>query len=192
MKKIKFIAQAGLLICLFSGFVPDLKNGSRGSLDNDSIPKWVIEHWEFLTGEGGTWIADNSTYKNTSEPYEAYGMKWEWGFAQRSIKGSLYGIKDDEQAGVFWEFHSVWHPGEKKVKEYQFGSDGTLGIGELRRTGEQSLEQYMQFFAPDGSVSSTGHRVEIKNGEQHSQSYIIRDSGEWEERRFYIWKPIAS
>lgn len=182
------IKHSNLLRCNYCLFIVLMIHLSAQHTQGQNIPVWVIEHWEIMVNDDRPWIADNSAYTSENEIYEAYGMKWEWGLGNKSIKGRLYGIIDDKDVGAFWEFHSVWHPGEKSVKDFQFGSDETLGIGTLIQTGPASVEQAMEFFAPDGSSYKMGHRVEIKNGERHSKSFFIDADGQWQERRFYIWK----
>ncbi len=150
---------------------------------NSDIPEWFARHMEYLTQESGIWIADNSEYKSDSEPYEAYGIQWQWGFNKKSIKGRLYGIKEGKDIGSFWEFHTFWHPGENRVIANQYGSDGTFGTGSMT---PKELEQ--TFFNPDGSSYKSGHRSEIKGDTQHSRSFRISEHGEWVPLRFYIWK----
>lgn len=161
-------------------------HGSEGA--QEIPPPWVQHHWEILTREGGVWIADNLKYKNSREPYDAYGMKWEWGFAKKSVEGSLYAIRDGKKLGTFWTYRSFWHPGEKVLVIHQFGSDGTLGVGRIRSLGDTKVEQEMQFFGPDDATYQMGHREEVRGGARHSQSFVISD-GEWQLKRTYIWKP---
>ena len=115
----------------------------------DYLPKEVIADWEKLTRNGGNWVADNSAYKNDNEPFEAYGLTWTWGFANKSLNGKLYGIKDGKNAGTFYEFKMFYHPKENKIMYYQFGTDGSIGEGEVKLTGKNS-EIITTFFVPGG------------------------------------------
>ncbi len=150
-------------------------------------PKEVMDDWEQLTKDGGSWVADNSAYKSDNEPFESYGLTWTWGFAKKSVNGTLYGIRDGKKTGTFFEFKMFYHPKENKVIYYQFGTDGTVGEGEVKLTGGQS-EILTSFYSPGGGTYKQRHEEVVKNGERHSQDYTLTQAGTWEKGRTYIWK----
>lgn len=150
-------------------------------------PKEVQADWENLTQDGGNWVADNAAYKNDNEPFEAYGLTWTWGFAKKSINGTLYGIQDGKKAGTFYEFKMFYHPKKNRIMYYQFGTDGTVGEGEIKLTGTHS-EVLTTFFMPGGGTYKQRHEEDIKKGERHSSDFNLKSDGTWEKGRTYIWK----
>ncbi len=175
-------------ICLFSwlgvscGFFPAVAQEA-------SLPRWVSDEWEVWTRNGGVWTTDNRDYKSEQQPYDAFGMEWTWGLGKKSIKGRLYVIKDGKDAGTLWEYRSAWHPVERTVLLYQFGSDGSLGLGTMDSTGPSQSRLAERFFDPSGSTARVGHDHWIKsNQEIDIQSYTISEDGEWKKLRFYVWK----
>ena len=153
----------------------------------DSLPKEVKADWDNLTRNGGNWVADNSAYKNENEPFEAYGLTWTWGFANKSLNGKLYAIRDGKNAGAFYEFKMFYHPKENKIMYYQFGTDGSIGQGEVKLTGKNS-EIITTFFVAGGDSFKQKHEEIEKNGDRHSFDFRLKQDGTWEKGPTYISK----
>lgn len=157
-------------------------------------PQWFLEHLESMARDGGRWIADNSAYQSDQEPYDAYGLSWEWGLGHKSLVGRLFGIQDGKEVGTFWEFRTIWHPGEHRALVYQYGADGTVGIGTMQeleaeagRPAGTTADQ--TFYQPDGSTFRAGHRNrDLDDRTTDSHSFDIQPDGTWQPRRSYIWK----
>ncbi len=158
----------------------------RGQQD-EFLPAWVKTDWDYWAQGSGRWIAENK-YKSENEPFDAYGMEWKLGLGRKSLRGRLFAIRDGKEVGTIWEFHSFWHPTEKKVILSQFGSDGTYATGEMKNTGETTTESLERFFGAKGTTFQVGHRAERRPGEVPMQSFDVSDSGEWKPRRSYVWK----
>ncbi len=154
----------------------------------DALPGWVTADWQYWTQGSGRWIADNSAYKAPNEPFDAYGTEWKLGLGKKSLKGRLFAVRDGKEVGTIWEFHSYWHPAEKRVVLLQFGSDGTFATGTMRVTGEKMTESLERFFDPAGKSTQLGHRAELHPGEARMQSYDVSEDGTWTQRRYYVWK----
>ncbi|MDJ0645505.1 MAG: hypothetical protein QNJ57_05905 [Flavobacteriaceae bacterium] len=71
---------------------------------NKSIPAWVLDNWKKRTQESGIWVANNSGYKSKDEPYDKYGLQWEYGLGQKHLKGRLFVMKDNKEVGSIWQF----------------------------------------------------------------------------------------
>lgn len=152
-----------------------------------SIPQWVKDNWATHTQADGIWITDNSQYKSEQEPFDAYGMEWEWGLGKSSLKGRLYCIQDGKDVGTVWQFLNFWDPELKAQQMVQIGSDGTLGQGRMELQSDGSTKSSEKFVSPGGGSFEAGHHSWFENGEMHTQSFNIVD-GEWSKRRFYVWK----
>lgn len=152
----------------------------------EPIPSWFTEGIEFLTRDGGRWIADNSAYQSDNEPYEAFGAEWSVDYAG-SITGRLFGILNGQETDDFWRFRQYWHPGEGRAIVEQFGLGGAIGIGPVWKEGEDERVQ-QTFYGPTGNVSERGHTAVYPDENTYvTESFSIVD-GEWTPNRIYTWK----
>lgn len=159
-----------------------------GGLTSEAqIPDRVRTQWETLTSGSGTWIADNSAYKNENEKAEAYGITWSYGLGKTTVNGRLFGIIDGKETTTFWEFRMYYHPVEKKLMYQQYGWGGVLGTAELTLPDDTHSEDVVVFFNPDGTESKIRHVNETKDNVQYAQSYNWKD-GAWQKQRYYEWK----
>lgn len=153
-------------------------------------PQWYLQEIEFLTRDGGRWIASNANYQSEDEPFDAYGLVWEKGYAH-SMTGRLFGVKDGKETGDFWRFRQYWHPGEQRVVLMQFGLGGAMGVGPVTRDADSTMiEQY--FYSPGGGKTLTGHRSRNPDADTHiTESFNIVD-GDWRPDRNYTWTRAAN
>lgn len=151
------------------------------------IPDQVLRHWEVLTANGGTWIADNSAYINDTEKADAYGITWTYGLGKTSVTGRLFGIKDGKEFGTFWEFRVFYHPEQKKLMYHQYGWGAGLGIAEMKLIDDTRSEDVVALMYPDGTSSKVKHENDTRSDIQYAQSYEWKD-GEWKKQRYYEWK----
>lgn len=160
---------------------------TRKSPSNAVIPQWVRNNWAKRTAETGRWITANTEYKSEQEPYDAYGLQWEYGLGKNHLKGRLFCMNDGKEVGTLWTFTEFWDPATEKVRVLQIGSDGTVGQGTIWLEEDGKIKEQQVFTSPNRSSFESGHLTWMENGAQHIQSYTIKD-GEWKKRRFYIWK----
>ncbi len=152
-------------------------------------PAWFHRHMEFITQEGGRWVADNSTYRNDDEPFDAYGIEWSWGLGKKGLTGRLFGLQAGKEVATFWEFRIFWHPGEGKVQVYQFGGDGTVGAGTMNSAGEGKTRIEQVFFYPDGRSAPVAHDSSDTPEKTHvTKSYNGTAEGSWKDDRLYTWR----
>lgn len=176
----KYIARLLLVLMLLPGCA------ASAEVPAQSLPEWFLAHIEFLTQ--GRWITDNSPHKSEDEPFDAYGMEYEKGLGGKSVRGRLFGLVNGKEVATFWEFHTVWHPGNNRVIAYQFGSDGTFAEGPLVATGKHTQRMEQVFYRPDGQSWKSGHETEeAADGTFITQSFDIGDDGAWRKGRLYIW-----
>ena len=135
----------------------------------------------------GIWITDNGKYKTENEPYEAYGMEWEWGLGKKSLSGRLYCIQNGRDVRTAWTFLEFWDPQTGELKLLQIGGDGTIGNGTIRLEKDSSTRSLQTFSSPNGTSFTIGHQAKNVNGESHISSFNV-DGDQWTPRRSYIWK----
>ena len=155
----------------------------------DSAPAWFRRHLENLTSGSGRWTADNSAFRSQGEPWDAYGLEWTWGLGRQSVKGRLYAIKDGKEVGSFFEYRLLWHPGERKAMLFQYGSDGTYGLGVIEPDGANGTAVEQTFYQPDGGTTR------VKHTDRHiGEVRVVRSfdwvNGAWHPRRVYHWKRV--
>ncbi|MCH9651562.1 MAG: hypothetical protein K0U98_25270 [Deltaproteobacteria bacterium] len=152
-------------------------------------PAWFMDHLEFMAKDGGRWVTSNTAFQSEAEPFDTYAMDWQWGLGKKTLKGRMYALKDGKEVTTLWEFRTVWNPQLNKAYHYQFGGDGTLGIGVMNTTGEGRTASAQDFLLPDGGEFRAGHRNEhLKDGRFKTDSFDILPDGTWKARRSYTWK----
>lgn len=150
-----------------------------------AAPATVLQNWEKLIG---TWVADNSAFKNENDTIDAYGIEWSWGLGKQSLIGRLYGIRDGKEIATFWEFREFWHPGDGTVFATQFGVDGTYGVGPHTIRPDGTSEMVQTFYNPSAkTISKVGHRSTLEGDVHTTASFDVDDTGRWTPRRTYVW-----
>jgi hypothetical protein len=150
------------------------------------VPEVVLSYWQQLVG---TWVADNSKFKNETDTMDAYGIEWEWGLGQKSLIGRLYGIKAGKEVATFWEFREFWHPGEARLMATQHAGDGTYGTGPHEVNADGTSEMVQTFFDPEaGTRTTVGHRSKLEGNVHTTSSFTVDERGVWTPRRTYVWR----
>lgn len=161
--------------------------------ETTALPKWLIDHFTFMTAGSGRWITDNAEFTSENEPFDKYGTEWKWGVGKQSIRGRLFGMNGSKEAGDFWEYRIYWHPKEKRAVFEQFGAGGIFGVGEMRNVtlgdgkAEKSVE--MVFYSPDGSTWHDLHKLIEMQGEHTTHSFKL-EAGNWRPQRTYVWRLV--
>lgn len=159
---------------------------------NSEIPEWLQEEWNSQTQGSGTWIADNSEFKSEKEPYDAYGLEWQYGLGKKSVTGRLFVVREDKDLGTIWEFRIFWDPKNKEAVIQQFGSDGTFGRGQITSSADGKYRTEEVFTSPSGMVYSSGHKKEyINESTSRVSSFSIDKEGRWTKNRTYLWKRVG-
>ncbi len=153
-------------------------------------PAWFLDHIEFMAGDGGRWITENFAYRSDAEPYDGYALEWRPGPGGKSLQGRLVALQGEREVGSPWEYRAFWHPGERRVLAYQFGSDGSLGTGVMEPTAAGGIRIEQTFFLVDGTRSGLGHESTpaAQDGDLIVVSYDLGPEGTWVERRRYTWR----
>jgi hypothetical protein len=163
-------------------------SGQNGASPESSrpAPQWYLDDIEFLTRDGGRWVASNAEFQSEDEPMEAYVLEWKKGYAN-SMTGRLYGIVNGEPTGDFWQFRQYWHPGLGAAQLQQFGFGGAVGLGAIWQDGDVNKTK-QTFFAPDGSAAEQGHEAHNPDADTHVTTSFDIVGDEWKTRRTYTWK----
>ncbi|MBZ0326016.1 MAG: hypothetical protein K8F54_00290 [Altibacter sp.] len=148
------------------------------------IAKWFSED---LKANIGRWEADNSPYVSEEEPYETYVMEWSWGIGKTSIIGRLFGVKDGQETGDFWEYRQYWDNVKQAGMLLQFGQGGVIGIGKIQPMKNGSMEAIQTFSMPNGTTWITKHDLSLDESSLQTTSYDKDTEGNWIEKRTYTW-----
>jgi len=156
--------------------------------DGAPIPDWYQEHVEFLTRDGGRWIADNSEYMSEQETASAYVVVFSPSFGGASMTGDLFGIDDGENTVIFWEFRSFWDPVAGEAIMSQFGWGGAYGSGRTWADGEMAYRTDQIFSGPGQPSRREGHLFSIIDDNTHdTTAYTINQDGSQTPSRTYRW-----
>ena len=154
----------------------------------NTLPGWWVEHVEFISGDGGTWVAPNPPGADDPGIPDAFGMEWRVSNAQHVLTGRLYGIEGGVPQTEYWTFREFYHPGEKRVVIEQWGGPGIYGVGETTSPESGKGHVEMTFWLPDGRSWREGHQ-NIENGDEYvTDSYDISDDGNWTQNGHYVWR----
>jgi hypothetical protein len=149
------------------------------------IPTEVMNDWNQLTEQGGTWISEDNT-----GTYDAWGMKYTWGLGKKSVDGILYAIRDGEDIGTLWQYKIFYHPVEGKIVLEQWGSDGSYGEGTIVIRSASTSENVSTFYNPDGSIFRLKHVQELQSGVKTSQTFVSGENDDWVTDRLYTWRRV--
>jgi hypothetical protein len=153
-------------------------------------PEWFVEEIEYLTRDGGRWIADNRAYEGEEEPYPEYGIEWETGLSGLTASGRLFGIDTEGRERDFWELHLYWDPLQGRAVAMQVHADGSFGLGELTFRGPSERELVQELWAPGGQTSRLRHVEHLSEHERRAETFLEAE-GEWRPRRSYVWKRVG-
>lgn len=151
---------------------------------DSAVPEWARME---MQRQVGTWIADNSAYTSEQETDDAYGISYEWGTGEHTVVGELFGLRDGQRTGTYWEFRIYWDYETESLILSQFGVSGVLGIGAFQDVTETTSKVQQTFHSPSGASWETGHTTTYEPDRQTGTSYAIGDDGTWTPERTYIW-----
>lgn len=156
------------------------------SISSSAIPQWLLDDWAERAQGTGIWITDNADYQSEAEPFDAYGLVWEYGLGQQYLKGRLYCMNDGKEVLTVWEMLEYWDPATQTAKVMQLGADGTVGSGDIAPIEEGKFAGVMSFSSPSGGSFTVGHHTWTIDKIHHTQSFTV-DGEEWSTVRYYAW-----
>lgn len=151
-----------------------------------ALPGWWTVHVDFMSRDGGTWVAPNPANESDPGQPDAFGMQWRAVSGGHALVGRLYGIEAGAETTEFWTYREFWHPGERRAILQQWGFSGVYGVGETGgETAHDQLEQ--TFWLPDGRSWRDGHRV-VEDGDTYvTHQFNIDDANNWTPNGSYTW-----
>lgn len=154
-------------------------------------PAWFVENIEYMTKDGGLWIASNAAYKSESEAWDSYAVEWTAGPANHSMAGRLFAIKDGKETELdFWQFSQYWNPltNEAVLQQTGWGSSGIGVMNAYSDGGPGEIETVQTFISPDRTTRLEGHRTSESTGNSHRTISFKISAETWEQQRSYVWK----
>jgi hypothetical protein len=156
-----------------------------------SMPAWWAAHVDFMSRDGGVWIAPNPANESDPSQPDAFGMEWRAAHGGHVLIGRLYGIENGAETAEFWTFREFWHPGERRAVLEQWGGPGVYGVGETRMENSRgTVEQ--TFWLPDGRDWKEGHRT-VEDGDVYvTEQFDIDAAGNWTPGGSNTWRRAPS
>lgn len=151
-----------------------------------TLPDWWVAHVDFMSRDGGTWVAPNPANESDPSQPDAFGMEWRASNQNHVLTGRLYAIENGQAQPDFWTYREFWHPGERRALLEQWGGPGVYGVGEARLEDNRGrVEQ--TFWLPDGRSWKEGHRT-VEEGDVYvTDSFDIDADGNWTPNGSYTW-----
>ena len=151
-------------------------------------PDWFSAHIEYLTRDGGRWVADNADYVSEAETHAEYVVEFRSQFGATSASGRLFARTDGAETVDFWAYRFVFDPREDAVRLEQFGWGGAYGSGPMRLHDEDSFETEQVFISPGGEAAVMMHLFEVIDDDRHETvSWTRGPDGERLNERRYVW-----
>jgi uncharacterized protein YndB with AHSA1/START domain len=154
------------------------------------IPNWLKREWNYLTNGTGTWVTSNAKYKNTSEPFDKYGLEWKYGLGSTSVVGKLYGIVEGKENVNIWQFFLYWDGVENKGKTLQISPNGTYGFGDMVLVNDSIVQSILNFHTLNGQTFQTKHESVTNSLKHKTTSFNFDKKNTWLKNRTYIWQPV--
>ena len=154
-----------------------------------TLPEWWVAHVDFMSRDGGVWIAPNPANESDPNQPDAYAMEWRPAYDNHVLIGRLYGIENGEEIAEYWTYREFWHPGEHRALIHQWGGAGTYGVGESSwdtQAGVGVLDQ--TFWLPDGRHWREGHRNQEQGDIYVTNSFDITADGDWAPSSSFTWR----
>ncbi len=135
----------------------------------------------------GAWIASNSEYSEDDGGIESYGIKLDLAPGGLAAVGCLWGEREGQVVGVFWQFFQAWDPVAEKGLIYQSGPSGAIAVGYLDPSGEDDPELVQTMVAPDGTRTRIAHRERWTDANTRVGGSLDWEDGGWVPGRTYTW-----
>jgi len=155
-------------------------------------PDWYAAHVDFMTRDGGRWVAENPASATDPAQPDAFGMEWRAANDGHLLIGRLFGLKDGAEIAEYWTFREFWHPGERRAILEQWGGPGVYGVGEATSPAANRGALEQTFWLPDGRAWREGHRT-VENGDEYvTDQFNISEAGEWTPNGSYVWRRVRA
>lgn len=159
-----------------------------GAQTGAAMPEWYGEHVDYMTRDGGRWVADNSEYRSDEETADHYVIVFRPEFGGASMSARLFGVTDGEESADYWHFTGYWDPVANEAVLMQTGWGGGLGIGATWPVDEGSYRSEQVFSSPGGPVRTEAHIFTVTGPDEHVTRTLRRTGDEaWTEGRTYTW-----
>lgn len=154
-------------------------------------PEWWSDHVDYMSANGGRWVAPNPAGLDDPETPDAYGMTWVADDDGYLLIGRLYGLEDGVETQEFWTFREFWHPGERRVAVQQWGDAGIFGDGYTTSSASGQTETDQTFWLSDGRSWREGHRAIEGEDAYVTESFQISADGVWTSSSKFTWRRVT-
>ena len=167
--------------------------GSAAEAQDDAptgavVPDWYVEHVDYMTRDGGRWVADNAEFRSDEETADAYVIVFRPEFGGTSMSARLFGVAGGEESVDFWHFNGFWDPVAQEAVLMQTGWGGGLGVGPTWQVDENTIRSEQVFSSPGGPVRTEAHIFIITGPDEHvTRTERRAGDGEWTQGRTYTW-----
>lgn len=153
-----------------------------------AVPEWYGEHVDYMTRNGGRWVADNAEFRSEQETAEHYVIVFSPEFGGASMSARLFAVTEGEESVDFWHFTGYWDPVANEAVLMQTGWGGNLGVGPTWQVDETTIRSEQVFSSPGGAIRTEAHDFIITGPDEHVTTTQRRvGDGPWTEGRTYTW-----
>lgn len=141
-----------------------------------------------LTADGGVMITSNAAYASEDRGQTHYGQHYEAVPGGLDARGCLWGERDGEILGVYWNYFMGWDPAAEQGFFYQSSTrGGRAGFGHGGPLGEDGHWLEQRFNGPGTAPFSRHESQWFATDSVMTRSFSAEIEGEWTLQRTYTW-----
>jgi len=183
--RVRSALTALVLVNTVSSAVAQTSQGVAPAQGQATLERWQ-GHLENQARDGTIWWTSNAAYVD-DDAIDAYLIRYEMLPGTLAARGCLWGERDGQVMGPFWEFFMAWDVEQRRPMLYQVSPADISGIGYLTWSNDGTEIAEQTFRQPDGSITRVMHETTVPDHDTRvSRSFDWIDE-QWTPRRSYTW-----
>jgi hypothetical protein len=149
------------------------------------------KHYEFLTRDGGEWVADNPDWKPEARVPKSFGLTFKTGVNKRTLHNVISIVMADGRKAAMWDLLALWDPREKREAIRQVHFSGAIVDGHGRLDGQGAHHSEMRGVFPDGSPAVWNHESVILGPDEfRAASFSPAADGGWKADTPHVFRRV--
>lgn len=143
---------------------------------------------------GGTWVSENAKNSGELEDFQSFFMKFEQWHDENSVKGSVYGVKNNSDTTGLMEVWNFLDYSNRKIKLIQRSTWNSFSEGNIVSYEGKHLDIQFKTIMADGRSFLTRdiHFKESDNKLRAEQFHKSKEEEEWIKAGESIWRRIRN
>lgn len=141
---------------------------------------------------GGTWVSENEKNSGTPEDFESFYMNFENWHDENSVRGSIYGVKNNGETVGLIEVWNFIDPSNKSIRLIQRTIWQEHSEGTIHPYNKNGLDITFKSTTSDGQVYYTRdiHHRESLNKLRAESFHRTTENEEWKKANESVWTRV--